>query len=109
MSKEYDKLIRDRVPEILDAQDIKYIITYARPQDMEHYLYKKLDEEVQELKQDKDIHEVIDVIEVCLAIAKYIGYTNEQLQDILLRKRDIMGGLSNVILKRILGEWYYDV
>jgi hypothetical protein len=31
------------------------------------------------------------------------------VQDILLRKRDIMGGLSNVVLKRILGEWYYDV
>lgn len=105
MSKEYDKLIRDRVPEILDTQDIRYIITYARPQDIEHYLYKKLDEEVQELKCDRDIQEVIDVIEVCLAIARYIGYTNEQVQDMLLWKRDVMGGLSNVILKRILGEW----
>jgi hypothetical protein len=27
------------------------------------------------------------------------------VQDILLWKRNVMGGLSNVILKRILGEW----
>ena len=102
--QEFDKLIRDRVPQILDAQEIRYIITYANEQEIENYLYKKLDEETQELKKDKDIHEVVDVIEVCLAIARHLGYEERQVLDVLLRKRDIMGGFSNIILKRILGE-----
>ena len=68
------KLVRDRIPEIIEA-DGKKPITRILPED--EYLQKldtKLNEEVAEYQADKSIEEMADVLEVLFAICDFIAF-----------------------------------
>ena len=99
--KVYDKLVRDRIPEIIEASGSKCEIEVVSDEVALEYLYKKLHEEVEELLSDKNLDEIADIMEVLFAIGKKYGYSED---DVLGRRNDKMnarGGFeNNLVLKR---------
>ncbi|MEF9992716.1 MAG: nucleoside triphosphate pyrophosphohydrolase [Romboutsia sp.] len=82
--KVYDKLVRDRIPEIIEASGKRCEIEVVSDEVTLEYLYKKLGEEVSELLEDKNLEEIADCLEVLFGIACKMGYSEEDV----LKKRD---------------------
>lgn len=99
--KVYDKLVRDRIPEIIESSGNKCEIEVVSDEIALEYLYKKLNEEVSELLEDKNLDEIADVMEVLFAIGSKYGYSEEDILNRRNEKRDSRGGFEdNLILKK---------
>ena len=99
--KAYDKLVRDRIPEIIEASGNKCEIEVVNDKVALEYLYKKLNEEVSELLEDKNLDEIADVVEVLFAIAGKYGYSEKDVLDRRNENKDARGGFEdNLILKK---------
>ena len=100
--KKYDKLVRDRIPEIIEADGKKCTVEIVDDKKALEYLYIKLREETDELLEDKNIDEAADVMEVVFAIAEKYGYSEEELLEHRKNKKDKRGGFkNNIILKEV--------
>ncbi len=77
----YNKLVRDRIPEIIQA-DGKRLKSRVLD-DAQHLeaLLKKLEEEVAELAEARNIEELADVHEVLLALAETLKITPQELEE----------------------------
>jgi predicted house-cleaning noncanonical NTP pyrophosphatase (MazG superfamily) len=91
--KEYHKLIRDRIPEIIDSTGRSAVIRTLSDEEYPIYLEAKLDEEVGEYHRDQNLEELADVLEVVYALADRIG-TRKELMDIFEKKHRDRGGFS---------------
>ena len=99
--KVYDKLIRDRIPEIIEASGSKCEVEVVSDKVALEYLYKKLGEEVEELLIDKNLDEIADVMEVLFAIGKKYGSIEDDVLGRRSEKKDSRGGFEdNLILKK---------
>ena len=99
--KIYDKLVRDRIPEIIEASGSKCEVEIVSDEVALEYLYKKLGEEVSELLEDKNLDEICDVMEVLFAISKKYGYSEDEVLGRRNEKKDARGGFEdNLILKK---------
>ena len=95
MYKKYDKLIRDKIPQIIESQG-KTCVTEILSQ--EEYLQKldeKLCEELAEYQQSKELEELADLLEVMEAVVLARGYTWEELLAVCDQKREARGGFQN--------------
>ena len=74
----YNKLVRDRIPEIIAAQGEKPIFRVMDDLEYTIGLEKKLEEEFAEYLESKEIEELADVFEVLYALceARDIPSTN---------------------------------
>ena len=94
----YNKLVRDRIPEIIKAsgKDCKTEILsdekYLRMLDV------KLNEELEEYYQNHSIEELADLLEVIRASAIARGYNLEELEQIRTEKLSKRGGFEKKIL-----------
>jgi predicted house-cleaning noncanonical NTP pyrophosphatase (MazG superfamily) len=78
---EYNKLVRDKIPEILDKKGISYEKRFATPEEYKVELIKKLEEEIKEFSEAGDPEELADILEVVKALKKLPDYVNvEELQ-----------------------------
>ena len=68
--KKYNKLVRDKIPEIIQAQGKQCKVYVAVNEDYEQRLKDKLEEEVQEFLEDPCVEELADIEEVLLSIAE---------------------------------------
>lgn len=99
--KVYDKLVRDRIPEIIETSGNKCEVEVVSDEVALEYLYKKLNEEVNELLEDKNLDEIADVIEVLFAIGDKYGYSEDDVLAKRNEKRVNRGGFEdNLILKK---------
>ena len=99
--KVYDKLIRDRIPEIIEASGSKCEVEVVSDEVALEYLYKKLGEEVDELLSDKNLDEIADIMEVLFAIGKKFGYSENDVLGRRNEKRDSRCGFDDyLILKK---------
>lgn len=96
--KVYDKLVRDRIPEIIESSGNKCEIEVVSDEIALEYLYKKLSEEVSELLEDKNLDEIADVMEVLFAIGSKYGYSEEDVLNRRNEKRDSRGGFENNLI-----------
>lgn len=92
--KVYNKLVRDKIPEIIEA-DGKACKTHILSND-EYIaaLEVKLNEEVAEYQADKNLEEMADVLEVLQAICIARGYSLEELEALRAKKADERGGFA---------------
>jgi predicted house-cleaning noncanonical NTP pyrophosphatase (MazG superfamily) len=94
----YNKLVRDKIPEILDKKGISYEKRIASPEEYKVELIKKLVEEVQEFSQAGDPEELADVVEVIEALKQLFEYSDTET--IRQKKRKERGGFDErIILK----------
>ena len=90
----YNKLVRDRIPEIIAQQGERPIVRILEYDEHRACLESKLDEEVAEYHADKSLEELADILEVVYALAEAMGYTRNQLIETCQKKRDARGGFS---------------
>ncbi|OGH86690.1 MAG: hypothetical protein A2493_01095 [Candidatus Magasanikbacteria bacterium RIFOXYC12_FULL_33_11] len=94
----YNKLIRDKIPQILDSKNIKYKIHIADEKEYEEKLREKLQEEVTEFLTDKNVEELADIEEVILALCDLYNIDKGNLEKIRKEKHDKRGGFKNKII-----------
>lgn len=91
------KLVRDKIPQIIEAAGKKPIIEILSDEDYLIELDKKLNEEVAEYQSDKSIEEMADVLEVLFAICEARGYSIDELMQAREGKREKRGGFKDRI------------
>ena len=91
------KLVRDRIPEIIQADGKVPLCTTVTGDDLRAALEEKAREEIAELcdaPPESLLEEIADVYEVLLAIAKNAGVDWPQVENVASKKRDLRGGFS---------------
>lgn len=101
----YNKLVRDRIPEIIESSGKTCSTEILSPEDYLRMIDAKLDEELAEYHRDQNIEELADLLEVIHAAAIARGYTLEDLEQIRAEKAAKRGGFEKRIL---LKEVYED-
>lgn len=96
--EKYDKLVRDKIPEHLDAKGIPYEQSTATPEEIKKRLLEKLIEEVNEFAEAGNVEELADILEVIEAIRKLPEFAN--VEEVKKTKREEKGGFDKgIILK----------
>lgn len=94
----YSKLVRDRIPEIIETSGKTCVTETLSDEDYLRMIDAKLDEELAEYHEDQNIEELADLLEVIYAAALARGYTVEQLERIRAEKAEKRGGFQKKIL-----------
>ena len=102
--KKYNKLVRDRIPEVIEKDGHKAKFKTLSEKSFLTALDKKLMEEVKEYQADKSIEEMADVLEVIYAICNARGYTIDELEAKRQEKHIDRGGFE----KRLFLEYVED-
>ena len=105
MTITYNKLVRDRIPEIIQASGKKCSTEILSDEEYLKLVDAKLDEELAEYHKDQNIEELADLLEVIHAATLARGYSLEDLERVRAEKATKRGGFVNRIL---LKEVYED-
>ena len=89
--KEYDKLIRDKIPEIIEADGKKCEVEVMDDEEYKEYLKDKLLEEAEEYVESGEIEELADVLEVMKAIAEVEEVGFEEIEEMRKEKAEKRG------------------
>ncbi len=93
----YDKLVRDKIPEIIRLAG-KHPVTDTLPHEaMAAALDRKLQEEVQEYLESSSVEEMADILEVLHGIAYHKGISWDEVESVRIFKRDERGGFDKGI------------
>ena len=95
--KVYNKLVRDKIPEIIEADGKTCKTRILSDEEYIAALETKLNEEVAEYQEDKNLEEMADVLEVLQAICIARGYSLEELEARRSKKADERGGVADKI------------
>lgn len=98
MKKIYNKLVRDHIPEIIEASGNKCKTEVLSDEDYLKMIDVKLDEELVEYHKDQNIEELADLLEVIYAATIARGYTLEELEAVRVKKFEERGGFKKKIL-----------
>lgn len=88
------KLIRDRIPELIQKCGETPIIRVLEAEEYRRELERKLDEEVAEFHHDGNAEELADILEVVYALAADIGVSREGLLQTYEKKHAARGGFD---------------
>lgn len=94
----YHKLVRDRIPEIIEKDGKTCVCSVLSQQDYLTLLDQKLNEELTEYQESKALEELADLLEVMYAVASARGSSMEEVEAIRVKKREKRGGFENRIL-----------
>lgn len=102
--KIFNKLVRDKIPEIIKKSGGKPFTVILSPDEYSKYLNEKLLEECNELINAADnlskTEELADVLEVIYSIAKFSGISLKNLEEVRKNKKNENGGFeSRIFLK----------
>lgn len=104
MSIIYNKLVRDRIPEIIELSGRSCTIELLSDEDYLRMLEIKLDEELAEYHQNQSIEELADLLEVIRAVVIARGSSPEELERIRAEKARKRGGFEKkILLKEVQG------
>ncbi|HRH27087.1 MAG TPA: nucleoside triphosphate pyrophosphohydrolase [Parcubacteria group bacterium] len=92
----YNKLVRDKIPEILDGKGVPYEKKVANDTEYKEELIKKLEEEIVEFKEAGSVEELADILEVVDALKKLPEYAN--VLDVQKTKREEKGGFEKRLI-----------
>ena len=104
MIKKYNKLVRDRIPEIIESSGRTCVTEILSEEDYLNMLDAKLDEELAEYHADQNIEELADLMEVIRACAVARGYTVEALEQVRAAKAAARGGFEKRIFLKEAAE-----
>ena len=92
--KEYNKLIRDKIPEIITSSGKQCIVEVMNEKEYLEALDCKLEEELAEYQVDKSLEELADLLEVMYAVVVARGYSIEELERVRKQKAEKRGGFE---------------
>ena len=91
----YNKAIRDKIPEIIADSGKKYTLKQLDDISFLSELEKKLNEEVNEYSESKDVEELADLLEVIYRISELRGVNSDELDEIRKDKVKKRGKFSS--------------
>ena len=98
----YNKLVRDKIPEIIGGNKEKAIYRYLSDSEFKEYLKLKLSEELNEVLNSKNdyetLEEVADLLEVIKFYLKVHNYTLEDALNMCEVKNEKRGSFNKKIL-----------
>lgn len=100
----YHKLIRDRIPEIIEASGKTCLTEVLPEEDYLRMVDAKLDEELAEYHRDPNLEELADLLEVMHAAVLARGYTLEDLERVRVEKAAKRGGFERRLLLKEVRE-----
>lgn len=95
--KLYNKLVRDKIPEIIETDGKTCKTRILSNDEYIAALETKLNEEVAEYQEDKNLEELADILEVLQAICLARGYSLDNLEALRARKSEERGGFTEKI------------
>lgn len=102
-TKIYNKLVRDRIPEIIEADGNICVAEILADDGYLRMLDVKLTEELEEYQESKSLEELADLVEVMRAVVKTRGWTWEQLERVRQEKAAKRGGFEKkIFLKEVI-------
>ncbi len=93
----YNKLVRDKIPQIMEAAGEKPHVRIMDEDEYARRLDEKLTEEVGEFFRDRNAEELADILEVVLALGRIIGCSEAELAEAYRRKHEARGGFEKRI------------
>lgn len=93
----YNKLVRDRIPEIIQADGKRLKSRVLNDAEHLEALIKKLEEEVAELAEARNVEELADVHEVLIELANALKIHPEELEKVRRDKATSRGGFRQKI------------
>lgn len=94
--EKYTKLVRDKIPEILDEKGIPYEKKIATNEELKDWLVLKLEEEINEFKEAKNIEELADILEVIKALQNLPEFSD--VESVRQKKAEERGGFEQGII-----------
>lgn len=94
----YNKLVRDKIPEIIENDGKISKIKKVKGEEVIKLLNKKLDEELSEYKENEDIEELADLVEVVYGILHHKGMSLKEFERMRTEKNRKRGSFNDGIL-----------
>lgn len=99
----YNKLVRDRIPEIIERDGYTPLIRHLGDEEYLYALHEKLKEEMREYMASRSMEELADVVEVINAILVARGLNMEELENLRQMKARTNGLFHDrVYLERVM-------
>ena len=94
----YRKLVRDKIPEIIEKDGKQCVCSILSDADYLLMLDQKLNEELQEYQESKSMEELADLLEVMHAVMLARGSSMDEVEQIRIQKAEKRGGFAKRIL-----------
>lgn len=94
----YSKLVRDRIPEIIEASGRRCVCSTLSDEEYLAKLDEKLNEELAEYQESKSLEELADLLEVMRAVAAARSSSMDEVESIRRDKAAKRGGFEKKIL-----------
>ena len=102
MTITYNKLVRDRIPEIIHSSGKTCSMQILSDEEYLKLVDAMLDEELVEYHKDQNIEGLADLLEVIHAAALARGYTLEELEQVRAEKATKRGSFEKrIMLKEV--------
>ena len=98
MSIVYNKLVRDKIPEIIKSDNREPVTHIADDEEYGPKLNEKLVEEVNEYIEEENSKEIADIYEVIDAIIEYKQFDKQEILKSQENKREKRGGFEKRII-----------
>lgn len=103
-----DKLVRDKIPEHISKDGHEAVTHEADESEYIERLCDKLVEEAEEYRQDRDVEELADIMQVILRIRRFQDISRETVQRTRRRKKSKNGLFKNrVVLEDVHKQCTY--
>lgn len=107
MERTYNKLIRDKIPEIIEGNGKDYVVQVLNDDEYIQQLKVKLREELDEFMtatEDEEVTELADLVEVVYALLKHKGVSIEVFEEIRIHKQLERGAFDKKLFLKTVTE-----
>lgn len=98
MKIQYNKLVRDRIPELIEESGRKQTSRILNEDEYFQALIDKVVEEIEEFRSTGIEEEIADVYEALDCLVKFKGYEPMHIDYVRLIKREARGSFMNRVL-----------
>jgi predicted house-cleaning noncanonical NTP pyrophosphatase (MazG superfamily) len=104
----YNKLVRDKIPKIIESKGKKFSTKVLNDEDYIKYLkekaYEELDEYCAAETDGEAVEELADLLEVIRALAKHHGSSIEDVEGVRIDKAEKRGGFGEKVFLIEVGD-----
>ncbi|MCG1023460.1 nucleoside triphosphate pyrophosphohydrolase [Sutcliffiella horikoshii] len=97
----YNKLVRDKIPQIIEGTGKRYTYKVLSDEDYIKYLklksYEELDEYCAAETNEGAVEELADLLEIVRALAGYHGSSIEEVEEVRREKEEKRGGFKEKV------------
>ncbi|MEA4823923.1 MAG: nucleoside triphosphate pyrophosphohydrolase [Clostridiaceae bacterium] len=94
---EHNKLVRDKIPDIIRTTGEEALTRILPDDEYKTLLERKLDEEVCEYHESRELEELADILEVVYALCEVHGNSIEELTSVYQKKHKARGGFAEKV------------